>query len=514
MTPPPTRPAGTPAQASTPDTLKHRLLWQGVDDLRAFRGSDLFARIGGQATVNRLVDALYDRFQDDGVLRGLFARDLTRDRANQKRFFGEWLGGEPRYSDDSYSGLLHRHEDLPISRMLAGRWLGHFRHALEMAISAESDRSEIFAKVQALALALVNDAPPKSDHAEKTPKVSRHRSEDVATCGVGARTLKVGVDLAAKGQIARLEALLEEAPNLLRRPALAAMVMQAAALAGRAEVVRFLLENGVDRDSPHYLPISLVGSAFERVVFVTPLCAARMKGRNDVEQLLLKAGAKDDVFSAALLARTADLERWLSGDPELAQATDPAVDILDVTPVHHAVAGGSSLALQTVLLSSRGPLKGASRALRGAAARGDLEMVSAVLDAGADAKQIGVGRWVLHPELAPLLASRGATVAGSGDWIAHACTGNQNRKDDPEFVLALLKHGASVDDRRRDGSTAATALHYAAKAGFQATIRLLLERGADAAAIDDHGRTPLDWLQDAAPSVDKRAVRRLLDGGQ
>jgi ankyrin repeat protein len=42
------------------------------------------------------------------------------------------------------------------------------------------------------------------------------------------------------------------------------------------------------------------------------------------------------------------------------------------------------------------------------------------------------------------------------------------------------------------------------------TIALLLERGADPDARDDNGLTPLDWLDRAAKSVDRDAVRRLL----
>jgi ankyrin repeat protein len=57
--------------------------------------------------------------------------------------------------------------------------------------------------------------------------------------------------------------------------------------------------------------------------------------------------------------------------------------------------------------------------------------------------------------------------------------------------------------------TNATALHYAAKAGFLKTIRVLLARGADLNALDDEGKTPLDRLARAAKSVRSR-VRKLL----
>jgi len=160
------------------------------------------------------------------------------------------------------------------------------------------------------------------------------------------------------------------------------------------------------------------------------------------------------------------------------------------------------------------PVGGGARALREAAAHENVEMVAMLLEHGAPASSIGAGRWVLHPELAPMLSRAGASVDRSGSWIGLACTGNQGRKDDPDYVAALLRHGARVTDRRLTGQGTdggrATALHYAAKAGFVKTLAFLLENGANPAAKDGNGRTPLDWLEHAAKSVDRDAVRRLL----
>jgi ankyrin repeat protein len=50
--------------------------------------------------------------------------------------------------------------------------------------------------------------------------------------------------------------------------------------------------------------------------------------------------------------------------------------------------------------------------------------------------------------------------------------------------------------------------------GFLMTIAVLLEHGADPGARNSHGRTPLDWLAQAAPSVPRAAVRNLLTPGQ
>ena len=495
-------------QAPGPATgLEHRSLLDDAPGFRPFRDTGLFERIGGQPSVDRLVDLLYEGIADDDRLRPLFGRDITASKPRQKLFLAEWLGGPPRYSEVAWTSLKHSHDGKPITHALADRWLGHFNRALAATVQAESDRRMISGRIRPLAMALVNRPAP----------------QDVAWCGTGARAVTGATDLARRGDATGLGAALAQAPDLLR-PTYAAAIMQAAALAGRAEIAAMLLEAGVGPDHPFYLPVRVTGGAFERVIYATPLCAARFKRRAAVESLLLAAGASEDVFTAAFLGDLASLARLLAAEPGVAQATDPAVDVLDITPVEHAVAGRQAGALRLILDHITHPLPaGGVRALRGAAAQGSLAMAELLLAHGADATRIGAGRWVLHPALAPLLASRGATIDSSGSWIGAACTGNQGRKDDPEYVRALLRHGAHATDRRSGdylkGATGvraldATALHYAARAGFLRTIEVLLEAGADPAALDSHGRTPLDWLEQAAPSVSRAAVRRLLAPGQ
>ena len=525
--------AGGAAESDVPATsdahlvgLEHRSLLYHPPGFRPFRGTDLFERIGGEPTIGKLVDLLYEGIGDDEQLRPLFPRDLADGRAMQKLFFAEWLGGPPRYSEGSHAGLRHRHDGLPITPALAGRWLGHFRRALEAAVTAENDCRAIFAQVRSLAMVLVSgqvapglppgrgNRPGRKDARGSEPESSPRQ---VAWCGIGGRSVGRAKDLARRGDAAGLGAALAQAPDLLG-PTYSAAIMQAAALAGRAEIVGMLLDRGVGANHPFWLPVSVTGLAFERVIFVTPLCAARMKRRSAAESLLLAAGANEDVFTSAFLGDLASLAQILAADPGLAQATDPAADVLDITPVEHAVVGGQVPALRLILGHVAHPLPGGVRALRGAAAQGSLAMAELLLAHGADATRIGTGRWVLHPELAPLLARHGAAIDSSGSWIGASCTGNQGRKDDPEFVRALLQHGANANDRRTgdpQGSSGvlalnATALHYAAKAGFLKTIEVLIDHGADPAARDSHGRTPLDWLDQASPAVSRAAVRNLL----
>ena len=502
----------SPVAGSRVETdLTHRRMIGPTPGLRPFKDSNLFDRIGGRVTIDRLVDSLYDRFEADRVIRPLFGRDLSDQRKRQKLFFAEWIGGPPRYSNSAWGTLHGHHEDLPITQAIADRWLSHLRGALRDTIPDQSDAAVIIARAQAVALAFVNHEDVASSLGQE-PRTLRHRSQRIASCGVGARTLKQAVLAAQHGRMDELAALVVEVPEVVQRPAFAANLLQSATLAGRVEMVEWLIDRGVDVNTPAPLHVGTIGASFELVFFVTPLCAARMRGRSELNTYLLSRGACEDIFTAAFLGDVPLVRELLTEQPSLAQVADPATDVLTITPIHHAVGGGQLPTLRVLLEHTTEPVRTGARALRAAAARGDRVMVELLLEHGADAYAVGAGRWVLDPEIAPLLKASGASaglgVSGeeSGEWVKISCTGNQGRKDDPTYVAALLGHGARVHQRYNG----ATPLHYVVKAGFTETIRVLLAHGADRYALDDRDRTPLDWLAQAAKSVDRAAVRHAL----
>src|SRR5262249_30002526 len=155
---------------------EHRRFLARPEAHRPFAGDDALSRVGGRAAVDALVDGLYDRIEGDAALRPLFGRDLSNEREAQKRFFTEWLGGGDAYTEHAHLPIAHRHDLLPITGALAGKWLSHFRAALEEAVPDAGTRGAIYDKTRALAMALVNEAePPSALRAHPHGTCLRHR---------------------------------------------------------------------------------------------------------------------------------------------------------------------------------------------------------------------------------------------------------------------------------------------------------------------------------------------------
>jgi hemoglobin len=184
--------------------MEHRRFLAHPEAHHPFAGGGLLGRIGGDAAVAALIDGLYDRIETDRVLRPLFGRDLANERAAQKRFFAEWLGGDTAYSDRAHLPLAHRHELLPITRALAETWLEHFCDALDGAVPDAEARCVIRDKVRALAMALVNEG--------RKPSALRARPHGIC---LRYKPAIESIALARRGDAPALRQLVKHTPDVL-----------------------------------------------------------------------------------------------------------------------------------------------------------------------------------------------------------------------------------------------------------------------------------------------------------
>jgi ankyrin repeat protein len=189
---------------------------------------------------------------------------------------------------------------------------------------------------------------------------------------------------------------------------------------------------------------------------LTPLVAATLRGRTDVVNVLLAAGA-DRNAGSVLAPWRMDLTRIAT------TSNDPAVLALaearSLTPAHLAAWGPPPLSSWMITRTF---------AWRPMATQSGAPTIARLLDHGASANEM-----VSQLTLALPAVSR---AAWSGDADA---------------VKVLLTRGADPNRTRTGGLTP---LMVAALADLEGTIvRTLLDAGATASTTDDTGRTGLDW---------------------
>ncbi|MBI2301148.1 MAG: ankyrin repeat domain-containing protein [Armatimonadetes bacterium] len=463
-------------------TLAHR---GGLSRADSDGGPPLYEAIGGAPAVARLIDGLYDRIQADRGLRPMFGgkAGIANERGQLKAFFGEWLGGPERYRAEALvgAGLRQQHSHLHLSAGMARRWLSHFAASAARAVPNPAAREELLERTERLAMGLVNQA------AEPAPN---QRLRCCHTLGTAELTALLKRDEpAGSDALASYATWSEHERDGLLHDAVAA---------GKGGLAAWLLEHSADPNRAVCVRWTL---------HLTPLCTARWKKRAAIAELLRSHGALDDVFTAAFLGDLEAVRHMLAAEPALLEAEDPASDVQRHTPLDHAVYNGQAEVARELLQRGARPCEFSSRQVAWAADAGQVELTRMLLDHGARADGVGAGRWVLHPALARLLRQAGATAnRPAGQWIWVSCCGNNSQRDDPAYVAALLDCGADLQARLHG----ATALHFAAKAGFLGALRVLLERGADVAAVDNEGRTAMDWVGRSGARADREAVRRML----
>lgn len=115
----------------------------------------MFERIGGAATVDRLVESFYrgmDRLPDAQGIRRMHADDIEPTKKLLKRYLCEWLGGPKLYSaEKGHPRLRQRHMGFKIGERERDAWLLCMKGALEASIRDAEAREEIYATLAKLA---------------------------------------------------------------------------------------------------------------------------------------------------------------------------------------------------------------------------------------------------------------------------------------------------------------------------------------------------------------------------
>lgn len=118
-------------------------------------GSTPFALIGGQSTVDRLVDRFYDLMDtvpEARVIRALHPQDLGNIRVVLKKYLAQWLGGPTTYSEErGHPRLRARHLPFSIGDDERDAWMLCMRQAMAEVVTDATVRAAILDKLSPLA---------------------------------------------------------------------------------------------------------------------------------------------------------------------------------------------------------------------------------------------------------------------------------------------------------------------------------------------------------------------------
>ena len=309
------------------------------------------------------------------------------------------------------------------------------------------------------------------------------------------------LNIAARGDLAALEALLDEHPQWLdRRGNHGRTFLFEAVRKGRVELVQRLLSRGAEPN--------LTGCYnSETLVQINPLTAASWYRRDALTEPLRAHGACNDVFRSAFAGNAdAVLARIDRGEVDV-DAEDPEDEIYFTPLLSFAISAGHAD------LAGRLIDRGADVATYGvqtlflAAMRNRGDLVELLLAHGANPEAADATLWMATDDLDILrvLVAHGLS-ANQRDYnglhpLAYAARADKGSHTDK--IGLLLELGADVN---ATGTHDRTALHYAATAGSIGAVQMLLAAGADRKLTDHEGRTPLAL----AVARKKAAVVKLL----
>ncbi|WP_066306552.1 globin [Bacillus sp. FJAT-29814] len=97
-----------------------------------FPFKSLYTEIGGQETINKLVDAFYPRVYADPELAPLFEGDMEEIKRKQRMFLPQFLGGPALYSQEfGPPAMQQRHLPFEVTPRRAQCWLRCMKEAFQ-----------------------------------------------------------------------------------------------------------------------------------------------------------------------------------------------------------------------------------------------------------------------------------------------------------------------------------------------------------------------------------------------
>jgi|GEM_PF-6304600 len=326
--------------------------------------------------------------------------------------------------------------------------------------------------------------------------------------------------------------------------------MHKAAADGDHQSVRELLAAGalVDNDAPDLRPLNISPMQGAR-----PIEWAAARGHTQVVDELIGAGAyygklgdrrsplalavacgHDDIANRLMAAGASVVEvpdttpapiaiAALRGDEVLLQAMFDWAEALgrgtvDLQLFHTTLAGRDASLQQMVLDRTDSTFRGERDVAIAAFRWGDLDLFEAMLDRGFDARWAPDDFVPLLGHVPDPLASIEVLVAERVDVRWTNWTGNTalhlvaSRPEASEAIRRLVELGVPLG---ASNSMSDTALHVAARNGRAANVRVLLELGADANALDADGRTPQQlWWHAQLGTDGYREVQELLEAAE
>ncbi|MCT8136979.1 globin [Anaerobacillus sp. CMMVII] len=131
--------------------------------------NSLYTEIGGQETIDKLVDAFYPRVYADDELRPLFKGDIDEIKRKQRMFLPQFLGGPALYSQEfGPPAMRERHLPFEVTPKRAQCWLNCMKEAFkEVGLYNTPAGTAFYARLTQVAQIMVNSPDTRKSFPEK-----------------------------------------------------------------------------------------------------------------------------------------------------------------------------------------------------------------------------------------------------------------------------------------------------------------------------------------------------------